>query len=44
MAISDSSNYGKTIKNLDGKVEIEADKMCLQLVDMRCTSKTNNQL
>ena len=29
----------KTIKNLDGKVEIEAGKMCLQLVDMRCTSE-----
>ena len=29
----------KTIKNLDGKVEIAAGKMCLQLVDMRCTSE-----
>ena len=30
----------KTIKNLDGKVEIaKAGKMCLQLVDMRCTSE-----
>ena len=29
----------KTIKNQYGAIEIEAGKMCLQLVDMRCTSE-----
>ena len=29
----------KTIKNPNGAIEIEKDKMCLQLVEMRCTSE-----
>ena len=29
----------KTLKNPNGVIEIEKDKMCLQLVEMRCTSE-----